>query len=165
MNSIENAACDDDSMEDGMGLLDRSSKFAEFEKMGIRPYDNGTQIFYEEEYDTSRNRMLNQSVDSNESELADYDEDLLNELFDPNPENFIRISKDTTQKKKDSEGQDLINLTHDFEDEEGDLNGLSNKFLEVEFDQLYEELEPNDNAMTTNNTKPSFKEKFSKQGT
>lgn len=28
------------SLEDG--LLDRSSKFAEYEKMGIRPNDNGT---------------------------------------------------------------------------------------------------------------------------
>lgn len=153
--------CSHSLLDEGLGLLDHSSKFAEFEKMGIRPYDNGTQIFYEEEYDTTRNRMLNQTVNSSEMEQADFDVELLNELFDHDPANQVRISRERALKEKTDGNSDE---DEDFMDLELDQDQFQAKLLDVDFDQLYDELEPTPAATNlTTGRENTFKDKLTRK--
>lgn len=64
--------------------------------MGMREYENGTVIFYEDEYDVKKPTKDRDEEDAwmNDQDQLDYDIDLINQLFDPEPEKMIRISKD-----------------------------------------------------------------------
>ena len=75
----------------------RHLQFVEYlKKMGMREYENGTVIFYEDEYDVKKPTKDRDEEDAwmNDQDQLDYDIDLINQLFDPEPEKMIRISKD-----------------------------------------------------------------------
>mmetsp|Transcript_16745 Transcript_16745/g.25811 ORF Transcript_16745/g.25811 Transcript_16745/m.25811 type:complete len:103 (+) Transcript_16745:1947-2255(+) len=60
-------------------------------KMGMKEYEYGTVVFYVDDTDNFRSTPLNQSHIS-DNEEADFDSNMLAELFDPH--NPIKISKD-----------------------------------------------------------------------
>lgn len=57
--------------------------------MGMREYDNGTKIFYEDEYDNHQNN-INNSTSSLEN--IEYNIDLINSLFSSEPDKQQRFS-------------------------------------------------------------------------
>ena len=50
--------------------------------MGMREYDSGTVLFYEDESDVKNTKKL-QDQSSDNMKNIDYDIDLINQLFDP----------------------------------------------------------------------------------
>lgn len=68
---------------DGSILSNQKSQFAEYlRRTGMREYDNGTLFFYEEELDIKQKTFTNNITQISESDIKDYDLDLINELFD-----------------------------------------------------------------------------------
>lgn len=94
----QNQADDKESSQEG-DMLNKtlSQSQIEFNKylkqMGMREYQDGTVIFYEDEYDKQTMELNVSNATGHSKEMSiDYDIDLLNELFDP--QNKIRISNE-----------------------------------------------------------------------
>lgn len=81
----------------------RHKNFLEYlKKMGMREYDNGTKIFYEDEYDNHQNTSMNTS--SINGENIEYDIDLINQLFERDPAKQIRISYEYKEQNLNQDG-------------------------------------------------------------
>jgi hypothetical protein len=71
-------------------------------KMGMKEYENGTVIFYEDETDVKKTIDTEQST-----EVPDYDADLIYQMFESSGEKPIRISRE--YKDQDFNQSSFIN--------------------------------------------------------
>ena len=124
-------------------------------QMGMREYQDGTVVYYEDEYDKQMLEMNLSNVTGHSKELMiDYDIDLINELFDP--ENKIRISNEskfnnfenqnlsaiesqTHAERKPKESINIMDFSHDLDFlGEENVNFKSDHLFEYDED-LYDE--------------------------
>lgn len=106
MGSEKKETSHDELGESGSLIADKNKMdFAEYLKnMGMKDYEHGTVIFYEEEYDTNNARALSPSKSLSHDETlpheVNFDEEMLAQLFDPDPTKQIRVSKETHRRAK-----------------------------------------------------------------
>jgi hypothetical protein len=64
-------------------------------KMGLKEYENGTVIYYEDETDVkSRQNILNEDSQESMATEVDFDSELISNMFYGSAEKQIRISRD-----------------------------------------------------------------------
>jgi len=88
-----NESQDFNEIRPGTHTEKRHTDFVDYlKKMGMKEYENGTVIFYEDETDIKPKPHNDESQLSIATSVADYDSDLIGEMF--SQENQIRISRD-----------------------------------------------------------------------